>query len=159
MGQYIESVSRTKRLFGRMIGVFVTAAVSAALMACSAHSPLDPKTANQPDARIFEVKPTVLSKAVKRVLKKKKFSFDAARSTAQRIETEWLYEGDFRSRIEADIRSVSKHSSELAVQIFLEKKTLWQNTWQAVDKIGDTAYADLMHEIQMACYRVMYDAD
>ena len=112
------------------------ATVLIVMAGCATQDPLARPVANKPESRMYRIKSSVVVKAVKKVLHNKKFSLDTERSNAQHFETEWLQERSFRSKIEADIRPLSKNSCELTMQIFLEKKTTWQKTWQAVDKIG-----------------------
>lgn len=154
---HFKTHTRAGRLFGLPPLAFLLTIALVCMAGCTISDPLARPVVNKPEARMYEIKSSVVVKAVKKVLQNKKFSLDPAHSTAPRLETEWLQERSFRSRIVADIRPVSKNSSELKLQIFLEKQSTWQKTWQAVDKIGDRAYHEFFDDVQMECYRVIYD--
>lgn len=156
-GQAIIGKHREEQPLYHSVCSFILAGVLFLLTGCAASGSLDRPVLNKPESRIFDMKPSVVMKAVKQVLEKKKFGLNSDLSGLRHVETEWLREGSYRSKIKADIRPLSHRSSELNVQIFLQHRSVWQKTWQPVDKIGDKVYTEFMDEVQMECYRVMYD--
>ncbi|MEJ2234314.1 MAG: hypothetical protein P8X67_10335 [Syntrophobacterales bacterium] len=113
--------------------------------------------ANRPQKKVFRVKPDVVREAVERVLEKKKFTLDARQSNEVHIQTEWLEEGGYRSMAVADIKPLSKVQTELRLHIQLEEKLAFRDKWEPLDEIGEDTYKIMLSDIEMECYRVLYD--
>jgi hypothetical protein len=113
--------------------------------------------ANRPQKKVFRVKPDVVREAVERVLEKKKFTLDARQSNEVHIQTEWLEEGGYRSMAVADIKPLSKVQTELKLYLQLEEKLAFRDKWESLDEIGEDTYKIMLSDIEMECYRVLYD--
>ncbi len=124
---------------------------------CSFQAPTQSLTANQPQKDIIDVQPPVVKKALLQVLDKKNFKINTARTDQQNFETEWLEDGQYRSMVQAEILPVSKYRTQVILNLLVEKKGLLQKTWQPENEIEKTVYSDLMHEIVMESYRILYD--
>ena len=103
------------------------------------------------------MKPSVVMKAVKRILEKKQYTLNPERTNRQHLETEWAQKSSYRNMVKADVKSLAKNRSELAVQLILEKKTLWRKSWQPADEIRKDIYDSFMDDVLMECYRVLYE--
>jgi hypothetical protein len=112
---------------------------------------------NRPETKVFKMKPDVVREAVKRALEKKQFILVPKQSNELHLETEWLEEKGYRSRVEADIKVLSRSKTELTLMMHLEKKLVFLNKWKPTDEIGEDTYRILMGDIEMECYRVLYD--
>ena len=112
---------------------------------------------NRPPTQTFKMKPNVVRQAVERVLVEKEFSLDTKQSSFLHLETEWLREGRYRSRVKADLEPTGKGHTELTVHFYLEKKKFWSEEWAPMDEIGTDVYDGFMSDIQMESYRVLYD--
>jgi hypothetical protein len=113
--------------------------------------------ANRPQKKVFRIKPDVVKEAVERVLEKKKFILDTRQSNELRIQTEWLEDGGYRSMAVADIKPLSKTQTELRLYLQLEKKLTFRDEWEPMDEIGEDTYKIMLSDIEMECYRVLYD--
>jgi hypothetical protein len=113
--------------------------------------------ANRPQKKVFKVKPDVVKEAVERVLEKKKFTLDAKQSNEVHIETEWLEDGGYRTMAVADIKPLSKGQTNLKVRLQLEKKLMFRNEWEPMDEIPEDTYKIMLSDIELECYRVLYD--
>ena len=112
---------------------------------------------NRPEKKIFRVKPDVLKEAVERVLEDKKFILDSRQSNELRIQTEWLEESGYRSMTVVDIKPLSKGQTEIKLQLHLEKKLTFRDKWEPMDEVGEDTYKIMLGDIEMECYRVLYD--
>jgi len=131
--------------------------VAALLTSCSSQAYLRNPVTNKPETRIFDLKPDIVLKGVERALAAKKFKSSAQPTSRYDIRTEWLEDGSYRSMMQVQIKPSGKNRSEVTVQIHLEKKNMWQETWQPVDEIGKNAYEDFLDDVRMESYRALYD--
>ena len=113
---------------------------------------------NRPEKKVFRLKPYVVKEAVERVLEKKKFTLDDRQSNEMHIQTEWLEEGGYRSMAVVDIKPLSKTQTQLRVQMHLEKKLTFRDEYEPMDEIGEDTYKMMLSDIEMECYRVLYDS-
>lgn len=112
---------------------------------------------NRPETKVFKMKPDVVREAVERALEKKQFILESKQSNELHLETEWLEDQGYRSKVEADIKVLSRSKTELTVMMHLEKKLVFLDKWKPMDEIGEDTYRILMGDIEMECYRVLYD--
>jgi len=112
---------------------------------------------NRPQKKVFRLKHDVVKEAVERVLEKKKFYLDTRQSSELHIQTEWLEESGYRSMAVVDIKPLSKVQTELKLQLYLEKKLTFRDKWEPMDEIGEDTYKIMLSDIEMECYRVLYD--
>ncbi|MFP3871040.1 MAG: hypothetical protein ACLFVT_09215 [Syntrophobacteria bacterium] len=113
---------------------------------------------NRPVTRTFDTRLEVLRKAVASVLAKEHFILDPEKTTAFHLQTDWLQDGRYRSMAKADLQELGRNQSKLTLELIVQKKALWGESWQEVDDIGRWAYEDLMEAVVMEVYRVLYDA-
>ena len=112
---------------------------------------------NRPEKRVFRMKPEVVSEAVQKVLEKRNFTLAAKKSNELHFETEWLEDQGYRSKVEADLKPLSRSKTELTLTMYLEEKLLFRDKWEPMDTIGEDTYRILLGDIEMECYRVLYD--
>ena len=112
---------------------------------------------NRPQKKVFKLKPDVVKEAVERVLEDKKFTLDTRQSNESRIQTEWLEDGGYRSMAVVDLKPLSKGQTQLKVHLLLEKKLLLRDEWEPMDEIGEDTYRLMLSDIELECYRVLYD--
>ena len=103
------------------------------------------------------MKADVVREALEKVLEKKKFVLAAKQSNEHHLETEWLEDGGYRSRAVADIKPLSQSKTELTLFMYLEEKRLFSDEWEPMDEIGEDTYRIMMGDIEMECYRVLYN--
>ncbi len=126
-------------------------------MSCTPHSSLQMPVPRRAESKVIDLKASVVRKAVVQVLSRRKFTLDSGRSNAQYLQTEWLRDGAYRNMVKAEVNSLDKDRTELTVDLILQKKTLWKESWQPVDKIRKDAYDDLMNDVLIESYRILYD--
>jgi hypothetical protein len=138
--------------------LFILMGMVIVLVHCS--KPLSHRQAmvnNRPEKKVFKMKPGVVREALEKVLEKQKFVLAAKQSNELHLETEWLEDGGYRSRVEADIQPLSQSKTELTVFVYLEEKRIFRDEWEPMDEIPEDTYRILMGDIEMECYRVLYD--
>jgi hypothetical protein len=113
--------------------------------------------ANRPQKKVFRVKLDVVKEAVERVLEKKNFYLDTKQSNELHIQTEWLEESGYRSMAVVDIKPLSRGQTEIKLHLQLEKKLTFRDKWEPMDEIGQDTYKIMLSDIEMECYRVLYD--
>ena len=112
---------------------------------------------NRPEKKVFKMKSEVVREAVQRVLEKKKFILAPKQNNKLHLETEWLEDQGYRSRVEADLEPLSRSKTQLTLMMYLEEKRLFRDEWEPMDEIGEDTYRILMSDIEMECYRVLYE--
>ena len=112
---------------------------------------------NRPQTKVFKMKTEVVREAVERVMEKKKFILAANQSNELHLETEWLEDGGYRSRMQVDLEPLSRSKTQLTLIIYLEEKPLFHDEWKPMDEIGEDTYKIILADIEMECYRVLYD--
>ena len=112
---------------------------------------------NRPQKKVFKLKPDVVKEAVERVLEDKKFTLDSNQSNELRIQTEWLEDGGYRSMAVIVIKPLDRGQTQLKVHLQLEKKLAFRDEWEPMDEIGEDTYKMMLSDIEMECYRVLYD--
>jgi len=113
--------------------------------------------ANRPQKKVFRLKLDVVKEAVERVLEDKKFTLDSRQSNELRIQTEWLEDGGYRSMAVIVIKPLDRGQTQLKVHLQLEKKLSFRDKWEPMDEIGEDTYKMMLSDIEMECYRVLYD--
>ena len=112
---------------------------------------------NKPETQVLPAKPEVVRTAVERSLDKKDFSLDTEKSNSRHVQTEWLVDGKYRSMAKVDLKPTGKSKTEVRLQLLMQKKSMFGKEWQTMDEIGEDSYRLLMGDIEMECYRVLYD--
>jgi hypothetical protein len=112
---------------------------------------------NKPQKKVLKLKPDVVKEAVERVLEDKKFTLDTKQSNELRIQTEWLEDSGYRSMAVVDLKPLKRNQTQLKVHLQLEKKLMFRGEWEPMDEIGEDTYRIMLNDIEMECYRVLYD--
>jgi len=117
----------------------------------------DEMVANRPQKQVFKFKSDVVKEAVKRVLEKNQFTLDTRQSNELHLQTEWLEDGGYRSMAVVDIKPLRKNQTEVKLQVHLKEKLAFRDQWEPMDEIGEDTYKIMLGDIEMECYRVLYD--
>ena len=112
---------------------------------------------NRPETRVMPAKPEVVRTAVERALVKKHYSLNAEKSNPLYLQTEWLEEGKYRNMIKADLKPVGKNKTEVTLHVLIQEKKAFKEEWQPMDEVGEDTYRIIMGDVEMECYRVLYD--
>lgn len=112
---------------------------------------------NRPETKVLPAKPEVVKKAMERVFAKKQYYLDTEKSNSMHLQTKWLEDGKYRNMVKADLKPVSRSKTEVTLHVLIEEKKLFKEEWQPMEEVGEDTYRILMGEVEMECYRVLYD--
>ncbi|MBW2072251.1 MAG: hypothetical protein JRI89_13485 [Deltaproteobacteria bacterium] len=114
---------------------------------------------NKPASQVIDAPEPIVRQAVERVLQKKNFVLQPATDSPQQLQTDWLVDGRYRSKVIANFKSLAAgNKTSLTMQVFVQKKGLWEEEWKPQQKIRDRAYENLMADVVMETYRVIYES-
>ncbi len=112
---------------------------------------------NRPETRVLPAKPEVVKEAVERVFVNKNYSLNTEKSTSLHLQSEWQEEGKYRNMVKADLKPVGKSKTEVSLHMLIQEKKMFKEEWVPMDEVGEDTYRILMGDIEMECYRVLYD--
>jgi hypothetical protein len=102
-------------------------------------------------------KSEVVRTALERALVKKHYALNDEKSNSLHVQTEWLEEGKHRNMIRADLKPVGQNKTEVTLHVFIQKRKLFKEEWEPMDVVGEDTYRIIMGDLEMECYRVLYD--
>ena len=112
------------------------------------HDPLpEPKKVTQ----IFDVDEKIIVKAISRVLKYRGFGNARVEADNSRLETDYVVEGDWRTKVVATIEKIGPKKREVGLTVVTERKS--SSEWQPKDLMVKEQYDRLFGEIEMQIYR------
>ena len=115
----------------------------------------DPLPESEKTSQIFDVDEKILVKAITRVLKDHSFGTPRVEPDNSRLETDYVVEGDWRTKVVATIEKISPRKREVTLSVITEKKSSSQ--WQPKKIMGKEQYEKLLGEIEMQIYRELYE--
>jgi hypothetical protein len=151
---------RPLRKRGRLIGLAIFI-LSAFLFHCI--STVDrgqvPDAAPEPEKAIqtFDADEKVVLKAISRVLKDRGFGDSKVEADRGRLETDYVVQGDWRTRVVATVKKISRRETEVILSVITEKKS--SSGWQRKELMGREQYDKFFREIEMQIYREWYKGE
>ena len=112
---------------------------------------------NRPETRVMPAKAEVVRTALERALVKKHYSLNDEKTNSLHVQTEWLEEGKHRNMIKADLKPVGRNKTEVTLLVIIQKRKLFKEEWEPMDVVGEDTYRIIMGDLEMECYRVLYD--
>lgn len=116
-------------------------------------APLEPEKARQ----IFDADEKVILKAITRVLKDRGFGNPRVEADKGRLETDYVVQGDWRTKVVATVEKISARKREVILSVITEKKSFSQ--WQPKKILRKEQYDQLFGEIEMQIYREWYERE
>jgi hypothetical protein len=151
---------RPPRKGGRLIGLAIFF-LSAFLFHCI--STVDrgeaPDAAPEPEKaiQVFDADEKVVLRAITRVLKDRGFGDSKVEAEKGRLETDYMVQADWRTRVVANVKKISRNETEVALAVITEKKS--SAGWQPKQLMGREQYDKLFREIEMQIYREWYKGE
>jgi hypothetical protein len=108
-------------------------------------------------SQIFDVDDKIIVKAITRVLKDHGLGAPRVEADNSRLETDYVVEGEWRTKVVATIEKISPKKREVTLSVITEKKSSSQ--WQPKDLMMKEQYDRLFGEIEMQIYREMYEKE
>jgi hypothetical protein len=113
----------------------------------------EPEKATQ----VFEADEKVILKAITRVLKDRGFGEAKVDADRRRLETDYVMEGDWRTKVIATVKKISRTEREVTLSVITEKKS--SSGWQLKELMGKEEYEKIFGEIEMQIYREWYKGE
>jgi hypothetical protein len=117
----------------------------------------DPLPESERVSQIFDVDEKIILKAITRVLKDRGFGNPRLEADKSRLETDYVVEGDWRTKVVATIEKISPKKREVTLSVVTEKKS--SSKWQPKKLMAKEQYDKLFGEIEMQIYRELYERD
>ncbi len=99
----------------------------------------------------MEFNERVLLKAISSLLKEKGFPNPKIDREKGRVETEYYTQGDFRTRVEATVKKISRKDSEVSLAVITERRS--GSKWKEKKMMEKEQYEKFFDEIEMQAYR------
>ncbi len=115
-----------------------------------------PEAAPEPEKaiQVFDADEKVVLRAITRVLKDRGLGDSKVEADTGRLETDYMVQGDWRTRVVANTKKISRNETEVALAVITEKKS--SSGWQPKQLMGREQYDKLFQEIEMQIYREWY---
>ena len=115
----------------------------------------DPLPESQKVSQVFDADEKIIVKAITRVLKDHSFGTPRVEADNSRLETDYVVEGDWRTKVVVTLEKISPKKREVTLSVVTEKKSSSQ--WQPQKLMGKEQYDKLFGEIEMQIYRELYE--
>jgi hypothetical protein len=123
-------------------------------MAACKHMPEDVLPKSEEAIKTFDAHEKVVLKAIARVLKDRGFGDSKVSADGGRLETDYVVQEDWRTRVVATLKKISRKETEVTLSVMTEKKS--SSGWQPKQVMGKEQYDKLFDEIEMQIYRELY---
>ena len=108
-------------------------------------------------SQIFDADEKIILKAITRVLKDRGFGNPRVEVDKSRLETDYVVEGNWRTKVVATVEKISPKKREVTLSVVTEKKSSSQ--WQPKKIMSKEQYDKLFGEIEMQIYRELYERE
>ena len=132
--------------------------LGALLFFSCAHIPfedsLSPKV--EKSTRVFDASEKIIIRAIKHVSKERGFGeaeLEKVGEDESRLKTEYVIEGDLRTKMEATIMKISRKEREVTLRVITEQKDSSPAGWKPKKLLGKEQYEKIFNEIEMQIYR------
>ncbi len=102
----------------------------------------------------YEAKETIVLKAIAGVFRDKKMGNNVTiNQEKQTVETDYIVQGDWRTKSMARVRKLNWKESEVVLSVFTEKKT--KTGWEMRQFLEEDQYANIFDTIELRIYEEM----
>ena len=123
--------------------------LSALAGGCALYPDVQPES--EKVSQIFDVDERIIVKAITRVLKDRGFGTARVEADNSRVETDYVVEGDWRTKVVATLEKISPRKREVTLSVVTEKKT--SSEWKPKKVMAKEQYDRMFGEIEMQIYR------
>lgn len=102
-------------------------------------------------SQIFEADEKIILRAIARVLKDRGFGEPTVEADKGRVETDYVVQGDWRTKVVATVKKISRKEREVTLSVATEKKS--SSEWQPKLLMNKEQYDKLFGDIEMQIYR------
>jgi hypothetical protein len=108
---------------------------------------------------VFEADDKIIFKALSQVLKDRGFGEPRVEVDKGRLETDYLVQEDWRTKVVATIKKVSRREREVTLSVITEQKDSSPSGWKPKKLMGKEQYETFFGEIEMQIYREWYKGE
>ncbi len=101
--------------------------------------------------RSFDFNEKILMKAITSILKEKGFDDPKVDWERGKVETDYFTDGNFRTKVEATVKTISRRESEVSLSVITEAKD--KAEWKEKRMMEKEQYDRFFEEIEMQAYR------
>ena len=137
-------------------GLLAILGISLFLFSCA----LFPKDPTSPEAdkstQVFDASEKIVVRAITQVLKDRGFGQAKEEKVGEdqsRLQTEYVPQGDWRTKVEATIKKINPKESEVTLLVITEQKESKSSDWKPKKLMGKDQYEKLFNEIELQIYR------
>jgi len=136
---------------GRMKGwvIFSLLFLCVSLLSCR-HAP-DTLPESEGATQVFDANEKIALRAIARVLKDRGLGEPRVEADKGRLETDYVVQGNWRTKVVATVKKISRKESEVTLCVLTEEKSFSQ--WQPRKLMRKEQYEKLFGEIEMQIYR------
>ncbi len=140
---------------GRGKGVIIFSSFLAICLIAAACIHL-PENLSEPErvSRIFDADEKIIIRAITQVLKDRGLGEPKVEADKGFLETEYKTEGNWRTKIEAGVKKISRREREVTLAVITEKKS--SSGWLLKKIMGKEQYDAIFEEIEMQIYHEWY---
>ena len=103
------------------------------------------------NTRILEFNEKILIKAIASILKERGFENPKVDLEKGKVETDYIVEGDYRTRVEAAVKKNGRNEGEVTLSVITEQKS--SSGWKPKNIMDKAQYDKFFEEIEMQSYR------
>jgi hypothetical protein len=107
--------------------------------------------------RVLEFNEKILLKAIVDILKEKGFENPKVDTNGGKVETEYFVHEDFRTKVEATVKKISRKEGEVTLSVITEVKS--SAGWKERQILDKGQYDKFFDEIEMQAYRELAKAE
>ncbi|MDQ5986861.1 MAG: hypothetical protein CSYNP_02594 [Syntrophus sp. SKADARSKE-3] len=142
-------------VFHRIRGLIILFVVALTLSSCGNEGQVITRPGEA--LHTFEAGEKILTKAIIQVMKDKAFSNPVVDRQKNIVESDYVVDGDWRTKAVARISRISDRECEVALSIITEKKT--DKGWELRRLLEKNQYDTFFSVIETQIYREMYKAE
>ena len=103
------------------------------------------------NTRVLEFKDTIILRAITSILKERGYENPKVDLGKGKVETDYVVEGDFRTRVEATAKKIGRNEAEVTLSVITEQKS--SSGWKPKNIMDKAQYDKFFDEIEMQSYR------
>jgi hypothetical protein len=142
---------------GRFLpGFLAILGISLFFFSCALFPPKDPTSPEiNKSTQVFDASEKIVIRAITQVLKDRGFGQAKEEKVGEdqnRLKTEYVPQGDWRTKVEATIKKISAKESEVTLSVITEQKGS-KSEWKPAKLMGKDQYEKFFSEIELQIYR------
>jgi hypothetical protein len=151
-GHYVDGSSRWQ---GICLSGFLILWISLFIFSCAAifKDPSSPEV--DKSVQVFDASEKIVIRAIIQVLKDRGFgqaNEEKVGEDQSRLVTEYVIQGDWRTKVEATIKKTNPKESEVTLSVIAERKVS-KTEWKPKKLMGKDQYDKFFNEIELQIYR------